>query len=137
MVATGEQETRCREASAFAAVSEYAEADGQILLRVFANGLDERAGLNQQLVRVVIKRGVLKKLPGAALAGIKLIGNGGKLGDGVVQLLGKVFILEQLACRAAAGVQVVEKLVGLGDGLVDIVVQRFVLKQLTQVPFAA
>src|ERR1051326_4937942 len=92
-------------ATGFAAVSEYAEMNGQVLLRVFADGLDERARLNQQLVSVVIERGVLKELACAALAGIEFVGDGRELGDGVVQFVGEVFILEQLARGAAAGIQ--------------------------------
>src|SRR5262249_4232188 len=111
--------------------------DGQVLLGILADGLDQVTAFHQQQVGIVVEGGIAKKFSGAALACFQAIGDVGKFLNRVLQLVGQLFIPEQLARGAVAGIDFIDDLVGFNDGLVGILHEGVILHQQTQVAFAA
>src|SRR6476659_2288242 len=117
--------------------SKYTEVDGEIFLGVLTDRLDQVPCLHQKLISIVVDRGVLEQLAGAAFACFKPVSNNGELFNGVMQLAGKLFVLKQLAGGAIARVEIVDQLVGLGEGLVRIVIEAVIFHQLAQITVAS
>ncbi len=93
------------------------QVDGQIVLGILADGLDQVARFHQQVVSIVVQGRVLQELAGRALAFVEPVSNVVQTSDGVVDLARQLFIFGKLAQRAFAGIDTADQFVGLATAL--------------------